>query len=117
MSDINRSSAWVHFTQPTEDGLHLNFWDAPYAKINKLPITSNFVIDAATEADPFGIAAEYLGDPSYYWVVLMYNGLSDAVHDLRPGMRIVLPSQGDLVNLLKSSNIAPNRGYRDRIIL
>jgi hypothetical protein len=114
---VKRESSFVRFTQPTEDYLHLNFWDAPYAKLSELPTVTKFVIDAKTESDVFGIAYKFFGDPGLYWVILMYNGLADAVHDLRPGTPINIPDQTLLYEMLGSASRNANRVRRDRIIL
>lgn len=75
----------------------LNIWDADFVNLQAFvtPLTS-LIIDARYTANAPGIAEDYLGSNRLWWVIIMYNGLSDAIKDLYPGRVIKIPDPDKL---------------------
>lgn len=101
----------INYLQITPDGDHLNFWDAPFKDMHLyVPESTRIVIDAASAANLPGLADKYLGSPYYWWVLLMYNGLSDAVNEVVPGKILSIPDLQRLGVFLQNRVSSQNAG-------
>lgn len=97
------SQSITNYLKPTEDGQHFDFWSAAFTDLHLFVRESTRIqINGETTANLPGIAAKYLGSRYYWWVLLMFNGLADAVNDIKPGVILRIPNAQDLGNYLKS---------------
>lgn len=65
-----------------------------------LPVNGEYLIQGNVER-PEAISYLIYGDPQYWWVLLMYNGIND-VNGIATGTTISYPSLDDLEDLLFS---------------
>lgn len=65
-----------------------------------LPVNGEYLIQGNVER-PDAISFLIYGDPQYWWVLLMYNGIND-VNGIATGTTISYPSLDDLEDLLFS---------------
>ena len=65
--------------------------------LNKLPSDGTFLVQTE-EQRPDRIADKIYGDSHYWWVILMYNGITD-VSEVVSGITINYPSLEDLEDL------------------
>lgn len=93
----------ANFMQITEDSLHLEIWTASFVDIHRfVPPARTLVVDRKYAANLPGMAAEFLGSRYLWWAILMYNGLADAINDVRPGVKLLIPDKDALVSYLQS---------------
>lgn len=84
-----------------------NYFDAPYKDIHLyVPVADIITIDASTESNLPGIAADRLNSRYLYWVLLLFNGLHDPIQDIRPGVKLKIPNYELLISYLKSRTAA-----------
>lgn len=66
--------------------------------------TRSILIDSRYAYNLPGLAYDYYGDTSYWRAILAFNGLTDAVNDIKVGVQISLPAKADVDALLATSN-------------
>jgi len=77
--------------------------DKLIGKLVNLPAQQSYRIQKRNEFRPDKIAAKFLLDSAYYWVILEYNRLASA-YDLLAGTIINIPDPNYLSQLLVSVN-------------
>lgn len=99
--DINQ------FMSVTDDGGALNYWDADFRNLNLIiPASETVVIGAEWSYNLPGLAASKLGSRFLWWVLLVYNGLSDPINDVVPGVTLAIPDRNALMSFLQATQAA-----------
>lgn len=87
------------------DGNHYNVFDAKFKDLRfRIPPSHTLTLDAKLEGNLPLIAQLYLGDQNLWWVLLQYNGLSDALKDVPAGSTLKIPDRRSLLALLQSAD-------------
>lgn len=106
----------ANYLEVTPDGDHFNIWDAPFRDIHlRVPTSRVITIDASTQANLPGIAAEYLGSRYLWWALLFYNGITDPISGVYSGLILKVPDREALLvylenrrSLNSAGNFLPN---------
>lgn len=99
--DINQ------FMAITDDGGSLNFWDADFRNLNLIiSATETVLVDAEWSYNLPGLAAKKLGSRHLWWVLMVYNGLSDPINDVVPGVTLAIPDRHRLLAFLEATKAA-----------
>lgn len=59
--------------------------------------TQQLQLDAGTAYNLPGLAYKLYGDTSLWRALLAYNGLSDPLTDIQPGVTLIIPTKADVV--------------------
>lgn len=98
------------FFNLTEDERSYDIFSAPVRSIRKIPSNGIVTVTAKWEYNLPGLAHSYLGDKGLWWAILMHNGLSDPLRDIKPGVQLRIPDKGPLLALLESRRTSDARG-------
>lgn len=90
-----------NFTPVTDEGDALDIWSADWVGLEKLPAATSVVVTSEWAANLPGLAAVYLGSKYLWWVLLHYNGLYDAVFDIKPGITLRVPDRDMLMTYME----------------
>ena len=64
-----------------------------YGITSYLDTNTNYVLYEVKKGDSYdSIALDHYGSPLFYWVILDYNRVLDALEPPQPGTRLMLPS-------------------------
>jgi len=61
-------------------------------------------LDNSTAYNLPGLAFNLYGDTSLWYGLLAYNGLSDPLTDIYPGLVLQIPAKSDLINYISQTN-------------
>lgn len=99
----------VNYTRLTADGGDNDVFSARFKNMRfNVPIQKTIRLSAADEHNLPGLAHVHLGDKDLWWVLLHYNGLYDAIQDVRAGMQLRIPSRSALLAYLETSSEKPS---------
>lgn len=91
----------ANFQGLTPDLRHFNVFDAAYNGMKFAVRTSQrIVLDSSMAFNLPGLAYKYLGTESLWWALLMYNGLSDPLNDVKAGTTLNIPDRISLIAYL-----------------
>ncbi len=91
----------ARFQPLVEDGQHFNVFDAAYSGMRfAIPVVKQLVVTSADAANLPGLANQYLGSVGLWWALLMFNGLSDPLNDVKPGIVLNIPDKTSLLSYL-----------------
>ena len=94
----------VNFMQFTSDGAELDVFTAKFKNMAfNVPAQLSIQLTAADTSNLPGLAFKYLGDVDLWWVLLEYNGLYDAIHDVRAGIILKIPSRSSVIAYLETT--------------
>jgi len=100
MSTGNRFNS-VNFFLPLDDTQN-DIWNSTAKDLRfAVPVSQLVTIGMEYENNAPGLAHTYLGDVTLWWVILEFNGLSDAMTDLTPGLQIRIPDRKSLIAYLE----------------
>ena len=95
-------------------------WDILNNSINNIrftvPAENTITIKVGDEANLPGLAAKYLGSRYLWYVLLHYNGLYDALQDIKPGTTLRIPKIDPLLSALKNGSAAA-KGTNNMIVI
>lgn len=101
----------TNFLEPTPDGEHFDFWSAAFNDLHLyVPERTRIQVNEETAANLPGIAAKFLGSRYYWWVILMYNGLSDPLNDIIPGTVLSIPDSQQFGVFVQNRIASKNAG-------
>ncbi len=66
-----------------------------------------FEVDDSTEFNLPLIAQRFYGEANWWWVILVFNGITDAFY-VKRGTRLKMPVAGDIVSALSTAALAPD---------
>lgn len=91
---------WSKYT-PQDNTTNYSIYRSAYKNMRfVLPVNSLFTVKAEDAANLPGIAFKLFGDTTYWRVLLEYNGLTDPIDDIYPGVVLNIPSKADVINYL-----------------
>lgn len=94
----------INFMRLTSDEQDLDVFGAKFKNIRyNLPAERTIQLKAEDAHNLPGLAFRLLGDTSLWWVLLDFNGLYDAIEDIRPGMYLRIPSRTNLIAYLETA--------------
>ena len=94
----------VNFMRMTTDGKHLDVFNAKFKNMAfNIGAERTIQLSAADEHNLPGLAFKYLGDVALWWVLLEYNGLYDAIEDVKAGMVLRIPSRSSIISYLETT--------------
>lgn len=64
----------LEITNPFQSNVEVQYYDVPFSRENRLDLIAN----------------EFLGSPTYSWVIAYFNNIEDGF-TVRPGQRIMIP--------------------------
>lgn len=103
------------YTTFTQDGLP-DIWNAAYRDMRfSVPSAKTIQVSEGFEANLPALADIHLGDQNLWWVLLHFNGLHDAIHDIRIGTVLKIPDRNALITFL-SANAQPTSTSRTVVI-
>lgn len=80
-----------------------NLLDTKYRNIRwLLPVYQSVVVNARYESNLPTLSYEIYGDVSLWWVLLAFNGLTDPIEDVKPGVVLQFPEYSKLIAFLES---------------
>lgn len=83
----------------------LNYLSAKYKNIRQLLNPEHsYNLDQSDIANAPGIAFNVYGDRDYWWVICLYNGITDPIGGFIPGTVLQLPTLADINALLSSQD-------------
>lgn len=95
----------INYMEVTADRQDSDVFNAKFKNIRfNVPTESTIVLTAADEGNLPGLAHRLLGDKDLWWVLLEYNGLYDALSDVRAGNILKIPSRRALITYLETSS-------------
>ena len=96
---------YTNFARMNADGVTHNTFSSAFRNM-RFVVQYNQVItlDTSWEGNAPGLADRYLGDARLWWVILHYNGISDYLNGLVPGMQLRIPDRKALLNYLELSS-------------
>lgn len=98
----------VNFMVTTSDREDNDIFSAKSKNMRfNVPTERSIVLNAADENNLPGLAHTHLGDKSLWWVLLEFNGLFDAIHDVKAGNVLKIPSRRALISYLETSTDQP----------
>jgi hypothetical protein len=101
--DLNRKSYMN--VGGTSKKPNLNYLSAKYKNIRfLLNAEFSYTVDISDVANSPGIAFNVYGDRDYWWVVCLYNGVTDPINGFVPGMVLQLPTLADINALLSAQD-------------
>ena len=94
----------ANYQAVTPDMQHFDVFSATYDDIRfAVPVEKQIKIDSANEFNLPGLAFQYLGHTSLWWALLMFNGLTDPLNDVKPGVTLNIPERSALLAYLGRS--------------
>ena len=99
----------VNFMRLTADRKDNSVFSARFKNMRfNVPTEQTIRLTSADEHNLPGLAFKYLGDVSLWWVLLEYNGLYDAISDVRAGLVLRIPSRTALITYLETTPEKPS---------
>ena len=99
----------VNFMVRTSDQGDLSVFSAKFKNMRyNVPTERTLTLTPADESNLPGIAQKYLGDMNLWWVLLEYNGLYDAINDVKAGDILRIPSRTELITYLETTPENPS---------
>lgn len=99
----------INYMPLTQDGRDNDVFRAKFKNMRfNVPTESTIVLTAADESNLPGLAYTYLGDKNLWWVLLEYNGLYDAIEDVKAGNVLKIPSRKALITYLETKTDTPS---------
>jgi hypothetical protein len=101
--DLNYST----YTPVDNTGDAYSIFKSGYKNIRfNIQVQQQIQLDASTAYNMPGLCYQIYGDTSLWLGLLGYNGLSDPLTDVYPGLTLVLPAKSDLVAYIsRNSNV------------
>lgn len=94
----------INFTTLTSDGQDNDIFNAKFKNMRfNIPTAKTITLTIADENNLPGLAEKYLGDKSLWWALLEYNGLYDAIEDVKAGNVLRIPSRTSLITYLETT--------------
>jgi len=99
----------VNYMPLTRDGEDNSVFSARFKNIrHNVPVQQTIRVTVADEHNLPGLAFKYLGDVALWWVLLDYNGLYDAIEDVKAGLVLRIPSRTALISYLETTADTPS---------
>ena len=99
----------ANFMKADSDGNSLSIFSAKFKNMRyNIPTERTLILGPADECNLPGLAQKYLGDMNLWWVLLEYNGLYNAIEDVRPGNVLRIPSRTALITYLETAHERPS---------
>lgn len=99
----------------TSDGESYDIFLSNVRNIKNVSTQKVIEVAGGMEYNLPGIAHAYMGDKSFWWVILMFNGLQDPVGDIVSGLKLKIPNKSEIMRLLESdplTTLTPNASTR-----
>ena len=94
----------VNFMQLTSDGGDLDIFTSKFKNMAfNVPPQLTVQLTASDACNLPGLAFKYLGDVDLWWVLLEYNGLYDAIEDIKAGIILQIPSRSSIISFLETT--------------
>lgn len=90
-----------NFLPLTEDGKSFDVFSSPMRNLRLITTEAVVTVNAATAHNLPTLAHTHLGEVGLWWVLLMYNQLTDPIRDVVPGLKLKIPRKSELVQLLE----------------
>src|ERR1700692_4620994 len=105
---IDTDYNWTNYTVPDNTGTDWDVFSSAYKNL-RFNVQTNMQIQltAADAANLPGLAYKYYGDTSFWRVLLAFNGWSDPISQVAPGVVMNLPTKAAILQYLskqKASN-------------
>ena len=95
----------INFRVMTPDRQDLDEFSAKSKNMRfNVPTEKTIVLTSADENNLPGLAHKHLQDKDLWWVLLEYNGLDDAINDIKPGNVMKIPSRRALITYLETES-------------
>jgi len=104
-----------NFAPVVAEGDVLDIWNADYVGIQQVPTASSVLVTSEWAANLPGMASVYLGSRYLWWVLLVYNGLYDAVNDVRVGITLRVPDRDALMTYMDQRRSDRTSGSTGRV--
>lgn len=99
----------VNYMPLTTDRKDNSVFGARFKNIRfNVPAQQTIRLSASDEHNLPGLAFKHLGDVELWWVLLDYNGLDDAISDVKAGTLLRIPSRTALISYLESVADTPS---------
>lgn len=99
----------VNFLSLTSDGGDLDVFTSKGKNMRyNLAVGETVVLNSSDEHNLPGLAYRLLGDENLWWVLLAFNGLYDALDDVKAGLKLKVPVRRDLIAYLETADAAPS---------
>jgi hypothetical protein len=97
------------YTPLDSTGIDYDVFKSAYKNIRfALPTAQKHSVTDADMANLPGISYLYYGDVSLWRIILYFNGLTDALQDVYPGMTLNIAAKSDIINYVsKQQNNSP----------
>lgn len=90
--------SYTQYTPRTSDGGSLSIWRSAYKNVRfNLKLQTVRTLTETDASDLPGLSYRLYGTVDYFRILLHYNGLSDPIQDVYPGMQFRVPTQASIV--------------------
>jgi hypothetical protein len=98
---------WSSFTPVDNTGNAYSIFRSGYKNLRfNVPVQKKVTLNAAQAYNLPGLSQELFTDTSLWLALLAFNGLSDPLTDVYPGLTLNVPTKADLVAYIGQSNKA-----------
>jgi hypothetical protein len=92
-----------NYAVPDITGTQWNYFSSAFKNIRfNVPVNQQIQLTAADAANLPGLAYRYFGDTSWWRVIMAFNGWSDALSQVAPGVIMNLPTKAAVIQYLSS---------------
>jgi len=95
-----------NYAVPDNTGTQWDYFSWAFKNIRfNVPINQQIQLTAADAANLPGLAYRYFGDTSWWRVILAFNGWSDPLSDVAPGVIMNLPTKASVLQYLSAQTV------------
>jgi hypothetical protein len=92
-----------NYSVPDNTGTQWDFFSSAFKNIRfNVPINQQIQLQAGDAANLPGLAFRYFGDTSWWRVIMAFNGWTDPLSQVAPGVIMNLPTKADVMQYLSS---------------
>lgn len=92
---------YSRYTPIDNTGSNYDIFRSAYKNIRfGLTTTTKMTISEADQANLPGLSYRLYGDTSLWRILLRFNGISDAIQDVYPGLVLNVPDKASIINYL-----------------
>jgi hypothetical protein len=100
---IDTDYDWTNYTVVDNTGTDWDVFSSAYKNLRfNVPTNQQIQLTASTAANLPGLAYLYYGDTSLWRALLAYNGWSDPLSEVAPGVVMNIPTKAALLQYLSS---------------